>query len=135
MSRALNVPFVGKEFLDFRIMEWLVAEGQEIAPGTDVCVLRAVTRQRVERWRKSKPFRRNKGADDAPEKMKIRHHPPLVHVTAGEAGTVSEIVRPTGTLVRQGEEIARIHQGDDEGGGGQFYAVANMMGIDHEGAG
>ena len=138
MRFTLRVPFIGREFVDFRVTEWLVEEGAELTPGTDVCVLRAVTRQRVERWAKKSRFRRRKDGADPVEEMKIRHSPPLMTVTAGENGILLEVLEPAGSMVRQGVPIGRIasaDNGEDDGDGGEFHAVANMTGIDHEGAG
>ena len=133
MALSLPVPFVGKEFLDFRIMEWLVAEGDEIRPGDDICQLRAISRQRVSRAAKPSRFRRK--AEPEASEMKIRHHPPLISVTAGEQGTIESLVVPVDGVVRQGAEIATISTAADGEQTGQFLAVANMTGIDHEGAG
>lgn len=132
MQFDIHMPEVAPEIAELRLERWTVALGDEIAPGTTLCELSAVSRTRISRLQVSRtPFlaRFRSGVEQIPI---IGDGAPTVVLIAAEQGVVSGFDASPETIVRTGDRLARVDIGDVPGDGGRFSTLAEIRSSDAE---
>lgn len=123
------MPEADTQIAELRLEQWLVAVGDAVEPGTSLCELTAITRNRLVRDTESRgyfaKFQRRV------VKRQVRGDlAPRVVVKAAESGIVSQIDAAPGATINTDDLLTLIDIGSDAGDGGRFSAIAEILSAD-----